>query len=173
MFFTWFLVQSTLLAGPYSGGTGEPNDPYQIATAEDLIALGNEPNDYNDCFVLTADIDLSGYVFDRAVIAPATFYRFRPRSFMLRYDGERFSGCLNGQGYVIRNLHIQGEDMLGLFGRLQESAEITNLGMEAVDVNGSGNYIGGLVGDNQGTIRSSYTHGRCSRRWSRWRAGWL
>ena len=31
----------------YSGGTGEPNDPYQIATAEDLIVLGNEPNDYD------------------------------------------------------------------------------------------------------------------------------
>ena len=27
----------------YSGGTGEPNDPYQIATAADLIALGETP----------------------------------------------------------------------------------------------------------------------------------
>ena len=62
------LLNSTLWA--YSGGTGEPNDPYQIATAEDLIALGQEPNDYNDCFILTADIDLSGYSFGNAVIAP-------------------------------------------------------------------------------------------------------
>jgi len=29
----------------YSGGTGEPNDPYQIATAEDLMLLGNTPDD--------------------------------------------------------------------------------------------------------------------------------
>jgi hypothetical protein len=59
----------------YGGGTGEPNDPYQIATVADLIALGNEPNDYAKCFILTADIDLDpnlpgGKVFDRAVVAP-------------------------------------------------------------------------------------------------------
>ena len=59
----------------YAGGTGEPNDPYQIATAADLIALGNEPNDYDKHFILTADIDLDPNlpgrkVFDKAVIAP-------------------------------------------------------------------------------------------------------
>lgn len=42
----------------YSGGTGEPNDPYQIATAVDLIALGEDANDYDKHFILTADIDL-------------------------------------------------------------------------------------------------------------------
>ena len=42
----------------YSGGTGEPNNPYQIATAQDLIDLGNESNDYDKHFIMTADIDL-------------------------------------------------------------------------------------------------------------------
>jgi len=42
----------------YGGGTGEPNDPYQIATAADLIALGETPEDYDKHFILTADIDL-------------------------------------------------------------------------------------------------------------------
>jgi hypothetical protein len=61
----------------YSGGTGEPNDPYQIATAADLIALGEDPNDYGKHFILMADIDLDPNlpgrtVFDRAVIAPDT-----------------------------------------------------------------------------------------------------
>ena len=42
----------------YSGGTGEPNDPYQIATAEDLMLLGDSPEDYDKHFILTADIDL-------------------------------------------------------------------------------------------------------------------
>ena len=32
----------------YSGGTGEPNDPYQIATAEDLMLLGETPNGTED-----------------------------------------------------------------------------------------------------------------------------
>jgi hypothetical protein len=60
------------VAAKYSGGTGEPNDPYQIATAADLIALGETPADYDKHFLLTADIDLDqrpGKVFDKAVIA--------------------------------------------------------------------------------------------------------
>jgi hypothetical protein len=42
----------------YSGGTGEPNDSYQITTAEDLMLLGDSPEDYDKHFILTADIDL-------------------------------------------------------------------------------------------------------------------
>ena len=42
----------------YSGGTGEPNTPYQIANAADLMTLANDANDYNKCFIMTADIDL-------------------------------------------------------------------------------------------------------------------
>ena len=57
-----FLIAACLFALPayakYSGGTGEPNDPYQIATAADLIALGETPEDYDKHFILTADIDL-------------------------------------------------------------------------------------------------------------------
>jgi hypothetical protein len=54
----------------YGGGTGEPNDPHLSYTAEHLNALGAEPNDYDKHFKLMADIDLSGYAYDRAVIAP-------------------------------------------------------------------------------------------------------
>jgi hypothetical protein len=61
----------------YSGGTGEPNDSYRIATAEDLILLGETPKDYDKHFILTADIGLDPNppgrkVFDKAVIAPDT-----------------------------------------------------------------------------------------------------
>ena len=30
--------------GRFAGGTGEPNDPYQIATADQLISIGSDPN---------------------------------------------------------------------------------------------------------------------------------
>ena len=58
----------------YGGGTGEPNDPYQIATADDPMLLGESPEDYDKHFILTNDIDLDQNlagrkVFDRAVIA--------------------------------------------------------------------------------------------------------
>ena len=52
----------------YSGGAGTPEAPYQIATAQDLIDLGDNPNDYDRHFILTADIDLSGHPFQKAVI---------------------------------------------------------------------------------------------------------
>jgi len=52
------LTGVSVASAKYSGGTGEPNDPYQIATAVDLIALGEEPNDYDKHFILTAAIDL-------------------------------------------------------------------------------------------------------------------
>jgi len=96
----------------YSGGTGEPNDPYQIATAADLMALGNEPNDYDKHFILTADIDLDPKlpgrrVFDRAAIAPdvndATWHWF---------GGTPFTGVFDGKGHTISHLTIQGGSWL-------------------------------------------------------------
>ncbi len=150
----------------YSGGTGEPNDPYQIATPEDLIGLGQEPNDYDRHFILTADIDLSGYTFDRAVIASSE-YEFG--EYFLRY---KFGGRFDGQGYVIRHLRVEGEDYLGLFGCCGSEAVITDLGLEAVDVDGTGGWIGGLVGYNDsGTIMSSYSTGSVSGGW--WYIGGL
>ena len=128
----------------YSGGTGEPNDPYQIATAEDLMLLGETPEDYDKHFILTADIDLSNLHFGRAVIAT-------------------FSGHLDGQGHRIHQLHIEGSSDLGLFGQLGSEANISNLGLEAIDVNGTGDYIGGLVGSVgyerlRGNINGSVTN---------------
>jgi len=55
----------------YDGGSGTAEDPYQIATAADLIALGETPQDYDKHFILTDDIDLDPNlpgrkVFDKA-----------------------------------------------------------------------------------------------------------
>ena len=53
----------------YSGGTGTAGDPYRIWTPEDLIALGENTDDYGKSFVLTADIDMTGQSFTVAPIA--------------------------------------------------------------------------------------------------------
>jgi len=121
----------------YSGGTGEPNDPYQIATAEDLMLLGETPADYDKHFILTADIDLDPNlpgrkVFDKAVI-------------------EYFAGVFDGNGHTISHLTINGKQYLGLFGSLGflgNGAELRNLGVVDVNIRGSGGAIGGLVGDS-------------------------
>jgi hypothetical protein len=154
----------------YAGGAGEPNDPYQIATAEDLILLGETPEDYDKHFILTADIDLDPNLpgrklFDKALIAPDTN---DTRDY---FEGIPFSGAFNGNSHAISNLHIKGGDYLGylgLFGQLDPGAMVSNLGLEAVDVNGTGNYIGGLVGQNNGSIATSYSKGKVNGSYGGW-----
>jgi predicted secreted protein len=151
----------------YSGGTGEPNDPYQIATAADLIALGEMPADYDKHFILTADIDLDpnlpgGKVFDRAAIAPDT----DPTKEY--FQGTPFTGVFDGNGHTIAHLTIAGDSYLGLFGILvswdTSACEIRSLGLVDVNVAGSGGDVGGLVGySNHGaSIVSSYSSGSVS-----------
>ena len=94
----------------YSGGTGEPNDPYQIATAADLIALGETPTDYDKHFILTADIDLDPNlprrkVFDKALIAPTAS----------RSGGIPFVGVFDGNDHMVSHLTIRGKDYLHLW----------------------------------------------------------
>ena len=148
----------------YSGGTGAPNDPYQIATAEDLILLGDSPKDYDKHFILTADIDLDPNlpgrkVFDEAVIAPD----IDPNDEWLGFQGTPFTGVFKGNSHVISNLHIEGSVFLGLFGQLGEwgrDGEVTNLGVVDVNITGSGEYISGLVGFNfLSTMSNCYSTG--------------
>jgi len=122
----------------YAGGSGTPEDPYQIATAADLIALGADPNDYDKHFILTADIDLDpnlpgGKVFENAVIAGAWKLPF--------------TGVFDGNGHTISHLTIEGEFSLGLFGQLgwayqkepdaEPTCMVTNLAVEDVNIVGS------------------------------------
>jgi len=137
----------------YSGGSGTSVDPFQIATAQDLIALGETPVDYDKHFVMTADIDLSGYTFDRAVIAYHT-------GSDTAFDGTPFTGSFDGQGQVIRQLRIDGADYVGLFGQLDTGAKVTNLGLETVDINGTADYVGSLAGFNFfGSVSNNYSTG--------------
>jgi len=160
-----FLIAFCLIAFPahakYSGGTGEPNDPYQIATAADLIALGETLADYDKHFIMTADIDLDPNlpgrkVFDKAVITPGTATPDWPY-----FQG--FTGVFDGNGHTVSNLRIRGMDYLGLFGLLGFGAQVKNLGVVDVNIGGSGRYVGGLVGDSwNGTVTQCYSTGAVS-----------
>jgi hypothetical protein len=141
----------------YSGGSGTADDPYQIATAEDLMLLGETPEDYDKHFILTADIDLDPNlpgrkVFDRAVIAADTMdARFI-------FVGTPFTGVFDGNDHTISDLTIHGRRSLGLFGKLEAQAEVRNLGLLRLNITGS-TYVGGLVGENDGRITTSYSTG--------------
>ena len=145
----------------YAGGSGTAQDPYQIATAVDLILLGETPTDYDKHFILTANLDLDPNlpgrkVFDKAVIAPDT----DPAKY--DFQGTRFTGVVDGNGHTISHLTINGVGHLGLFGWLGVGAEIKNLGVVDVNVTGSGDRVGGLVGTNYSSVTHCYSTGAVS-----------
>ncbi len=55
---TFLLLARSAEAVEFAGGTGEPNDPYQIATAEQLMAMGQDEGLQGRHFALVADIDM-------------------------------------------------------------------------------------------------------------------
>jgi len=154
----------------YSGGTGDANDPYQIADVNDLLTLANDANDYNKCFIMTSDIDLDpclpgGQVFTTAVISRDTI-----NDYSGYFDGNAFAGDFNGTGHKVRNLSINADNgydngnyYLGLFGVI-DGGKLKNLGIENVSIIcGSGSIIiGGLTGvlmDNNDIISNCYSTG--------------
>ena len=150
----------------YSGGSGTMRGPYQIATAADLILLGDSPSDYDKQFILTADIDLDPKlpgrkVFDKVLIAPDTDTNKDG------FQGTAFTGVFDGSGHTISHLTITGKDYVGLFGSLASGAEVRNLGLIDVNLAGSGDWAGALAAYNDGTVTCSYSTGSVSG------AGWV
>ena len=70
-----------------------------------------------------------------------------------------FNTRFNGNGHVIANLFVNGSDHAGLFGALGQSGVIRNLSLTDVDVTGE-DAVGGLVGQNYGTVIASETTGQ-------------
>jgi hypothetical protein len=142
---------------PYTGGRGTESDPYKIATKQDLLCFSADTENYNKHFVLTADINLAGIVFESAVIAPFVPYSTVPGTFTQTVP---FNGSFNGYGRIISHLDINmpGNDGAGLFGMVDSCGQIHNLGLEDVNIIG-GNYVGGVAGRNYGEITSCYITG--------------
>lgn len=145
----------------YSGGSGTDLAPYQIATAADLILLGDSPQDYDKHFIVTGDLDLDPHlpgrkVWTKALIAP------NPDSGNGSFQGTPFTGVFDGDGHQISHLTSRGESYLGVFGRLAYQAEIKNVGVVDGNIVSSGGYVGGLVGHNSGRVIHCYSTGTVS-----------
>lgn len=135
----------------YGGGTGEPNDPYLIYTAEQMNTIGANYDDWDKHFKLMADMDLSGYAGTDFSIVGAD-------------HTNAFTGIFDGNGHTISNFicTYPDRDYVGLFGYIKGSeAEIRNLGLVDPNVDaGAGHSIGSLVGYvHQGTIANCYVEG--------------
>lgn len=151
---------NSALAYTYSGGKGEPNNPYLIATDEDMNSIGAHPNDWDKHFLLVNDINLADYT--------GTQFNIIGRDF-----GRPFTGIFDGNGHTISNFSwstsSSGFRCIGLFGVLgivdsndMFYGEIKNLGLLNVDVNIApfSDFVGSLTGFNDfGTITNCYASG--------------
>ena len=150
-----------IYADSYAGGDGSKTNPYEIATAEQLAKLARDVNNGNTFrgkyFKLTADIDLSGGIW----MPIGKYYNYG------NVNNRLFFGKFDGNGHVIKNMHIQWEDaddnaksVWGLFSTLQGESStnlttVTNLIIENATVekkrdfspNGSGYYVGVVAGE--------------------------
>jgi hypothetical protein len=156
-----FLPAANISQAKYSGGTGEPNNPYRMATPNDLNDIGNHPNDWDESFVLVNDINMAGYTCTTALIAPDI-------SSNIDFQGTPFTGIFDGNDCNIGNLSIDtgggDSDWLGLFGQIGESGQVKNLGIEDCNISGrSCWYLGGLAGENHsGEVSNCYATGSVS-----------
>ena len=139
--------------GQSAGGTGEPNDPYQIATVEQLLAIGSDANLLDRHFILISDIDLDpnlpgGQVFTRAVMASDT-------SSVRDFQGVPFVGTFDGNNHAILHLTIGGSasDCLGLFGKVGQNGMVRRLVLKDVSIGGLSS-VGSVAGLNSGTIEA-------------------
>ena len=120
-------------SGPFAGGDGTSASPYRIETAQQLQQMAEYPTGY---FQLAADIDLAGVEWQ-----PVGDY-LTP-----------FEGALDGDGHTVSNLTLalDGQDMVGLFGRIGVGGQVEELTLENVTVSGQDN-VGALAGMNGGSI---------------------
>jgi hypothetical protein len=132
-------------------GSGEPNDPYLISTAEQLDRIGTQSEWWSKHFKLTADIDLSEY---DGLDGRPTFRVIAPD------ESQPWTGVFDGNDHIISNLNCLSSTStnVGLFGCMADpNAEIKRLSLvgahvERVDA-GARNRTGTLVGLlNEGTI---------------------
>jgi len=83
-------------------------------------------------------------------------------TFITNIGSAGFWGTFDGQGYEIRDLYINrlDEDFVGLFGYVEQSGVIEDIGAVNVTVIGGMHGIGGLVGCNEGTLSNCYCSGK-------------
>ncbi|GEM_PF-2445995 len=129
----------------FAGGAGTEADPYLVETAEHL----DNVREYLDAhFEQIADINLEDYLEGDSWEPVGS--RIYP-----------FEGAYDGAGYKISNLYIESPDLnyAGLFGYLGDSSELSNMGLESVNILGK-SYVGGISGYSDGAnIINSFTTG--------------
>ncbi len=141
----------SIVHAKFAGGSGEKDDPWQVASVNQLQEIKNHPDKH---FIQIHNIDASdtkdwnhGLGFD-------------PLGTLLN----PFKGTYDGAGYSISELTISYKPgctahvAVGLFGQIS-GAQIKNTKLVNADISRLGDFVGGLVGENRGEILNSCVTG--------------
>lgn len=139
-------------------GDGSVSNPYYVSSAIQLAKIGVNPLEEGawlctDSYELINDINLASCYTENTFWTP------------IGNANAPFSGRLNGNGYTISNLKINGEfDNAGLFGTVSTSGSIEGIRLTNAEISNPENHaynnVGFLVGDNFGSISKIIVNGK-------------
>ncbi len=153
----WWQEEAENFAIVPSQGNGNQDNPYLIESLNNLYWI-NQHTDYLDKhYKQTQNID-----------ATETINWHEERGWLpLGTENLPFTGVYDGQGFTIDNLYINrpsfatafwGKD-IGLFGVINQDAELVNLGVLNANVRGT-NRVGALLGtNNKGNVLYCFSSG--------------
>lgn len=135
----------------FGGGDGSEGDPYIVSDPYHLNNIRHFLNDTDIFFKQNEHITLDDEQWSHGE-------GWQP----IGGDGDnKFQGSYDGNGYRIENLTINrpDTDFIGLFGFVGAEAEVKNIILDGVDIQGK-NFVGALGGALQlGAVTNSYASG--------------
>jgi len=154
-----FLMMVALIIGMVGCGYNPPPSQHlEIQTWYDLDAVRDN---LRGNYILMNDLDSTTPGYDELAgptanggngWKPIGWGGWVSTWFGVKAAGEVFKGSFDGQGYEIRDPHINGGGQVGLFGFVAGGAIIKNIALINATVT-EGEAAGGLVGLNQDTVR--------------------
>lgn len=139
---------ASIAAPAFAGGNGSVESPFQIANRAQLEGVRRH---LRDNFVLTADLDLEGAIFEP-----------------IGSPNDPFTGRFDGANHTISKWtyhvppELSGDTFAGFFRTAGGSSRIYNLQISQAIVTNAGGYVGLLVGSNEGTLYNCSTSGYAS-----------
>ena len=173
----WWQVSPLPELPAFSGGSGEPDNPYLVSTADELNSIGHNPRLMTSHFKLVNDIDLTGVDF---YIIASQYYPFRgtfdgndhtisnfsytsPEATGAGFFGYVSNGRIKNLGLIAPNVHVDKGEFHGCLVGLLAAGIVTNCYVESGSITGQ-DELGGLVGENGsgGVIMNCYFTGEAT-----------
>lgn len=157
----WWQVSPPPQLPVFSGGTGEPDDPYLISAADELNSIGHNPRLMAANFKLINDIDLAGVdfnimanqycpfrgTFDGNDHTISNFSYMSPEARGVGLFGYVTNGRIKDLGLIDPNVDVDRGEFQGCLVGLLEAGIVTHCYVDSGSITGH-NEAGGLIGEN-------------------------